>query len=85
MTRITVHGEANSLSAIKDLFKLYKMRDPINTEIGELIEIIGTHAAIASDVVVYDNIKNEQEESTDSNNAQAIFVFTEELPSSLTQ
>lgn len=83
MTRITAKGQENSVSAMKDLFKLYKMRDPMNSELGELIEIFGTHAAIALDVIVYDESNPEQSTAVDSNNTQAIFVFTGLLPNSL--
>ncbi len=47
MTRITPKGERNSISAMRDIFMLYRMRDPACDELASLIEILGTHGAIA--------------------------------------
>jgi hypothetical protein len=84
MTRITQEGEENSLSVIKDLFKLYRMRDPINQELGDLIEILGTHGSIASTAVLYEALDPVQEDKINQNDTHAMFVFTGELQNSLT-
>jgi hypothetical protein len=54
MTRITPIGERNSLSVMRDIFMLYRMRDPAGDELDSLIEMLGTHGSIASAPVLYD-------------------------------
>lgn len=84
MTRITPHGERNSLSVMKDLFMLYRMRDPASNELASLIEMLGTHGAIASNPVLYDEGENSESEEVDANATQAVLIFTGELQSSST-
>jgi hypothetical protein len=84
MTRITPEGERNSLSVMKDIFMLYRMRDPAVNELASLIEMLGTHGAIASAPVLYDE-NGPQDDIIDVNATQAVFVFTGELQSSRVQ
>lgn len=86
MTRITPEGERNSLSVMKDIFMLYRMRDPAGDELDSLIEMLGTHGVIASAPVLYDEGDNpEEDEGIDNNATQAVLVFTGELQSSAAQ
>jgi len=82
MTRITPEGERNSLSVMKDIFMLYRMRDPAGKELASLIEMLGTHGAIASTPVLYDEGENPEDEEVDANATQAVLIFTGELQSS---
>ncbi len=84
MTRITPEGERNSLSVMKDIFMLYRMRDPAGNELASLIEMLGTHGVIASAPVLYDEDDNSEDEEADTNATQAVLIFTGELQSSST-
>jgi len=85
MTRITPKGERNSISVIRDIFMLYRMRDPAGDELASLIEMLGTHGAIASSPVLYDEGDHPEDDETDANATQAVLVFTGELQSSEVQ
>jgi hypothetical protein len=82
MTRITPEGERNSLSVMKDIFMLYRMRDPAGNELASLIEMLGTHGAIASAPVLYDEGDHSEDDEIDTNATQAVLIFTGELQSS---
>ncbi|WP_321419793.1 hypothetical protein [uncultured Methanomethylovorans sp.] len=84
MTRITPEGERNSLSVMKDIFMLYRMRDPAGNELASLIEMLGTHGSIASAPVLYDEDDDSEDEEADTNATQAVLIFTGELQSSST-
>jgi hypothetical protein len=81
MTRITPEGERNSLSVMKDIFMLYRLRDPAGEELASLIEMLGTHGSIASAPVLYDE-GDHSEDDEDTNGTQAVLIFTGELQSS---
>jgi hypothetical protein len=85
MTRITPKGERNSISAMRDIFMLYRMRDPACDELASLIEILGTHGSIASSPVLYDEGDHSEDDETDASATQAVLVFTGELQSSEAQ
>ena len=85
MTRITPKGERNSLSVMRDIFMLYRMRDPAGDELASLIEMLGTHGSIASAPVLYDEGDHPEDDEIDTNATQAVLVFTGELQSSEAQ
>ena len=64
---------------------LYRMRDPAGDELDSLIEMLGTHGAIASVPVLYDEGDHPEDDETDANATQAVLVFTGELQSSEAQ
>lgn len=64
---------------------LYRMRDPAGDELASLIEVLGTHGAIAFSPVLYDEEGHQEDDEVDANATQAVLVFTGELQSSEVQ
>jgi len=55
MTRITAAPHKNSISALMDIFEMSNLREPFIDEVGNMLEVMGTHGSINEGTVAYED------------------------------
>lgn len=67
MTRISNEIQGNSLSALIDIFELYKYREPVEEEVNTMLMLMGNQGSLYKDRETgKDELMNFQSENFDS-------------------